>query len=148
MKLAYEVIVDKPIQEVWSYTNDRDNLVHWLNDFVRSEHLTGDENVPAVGDTSNQTYKQPGGEFTMLEEITAYDQPRHIKLMMTSKQFDMEIVNDFEEVDPNKTRLAASADFVRLGLMMKVIFFFSSKKKMQADHERQINKLKELIEAT
>ena len=31
--------------------------------------------------------------------------------------------------------------------MMKVIFFFTARKN-RADHERQINKLKELIEAT
>lgn len=59
----------------------------------------------------------------------------------------MEIVNNFEALEDNKTRLYASADFVRIGLMMKVIFFFSSKKKMQTDHETQINKLKALIEA-
>lgn len=30
--------------------------------------------------------------------------------------------------------------------MLKIIFFFSEKIKMLADHGRQINKLKELIE--
>ena len=66
---------------------------------------------------------------------------------MTCKMFDMEIVNDFESVGPDQTKLFAGANFIRLGLMMKVIFFFSSEKKQQALHEKQINKLKELIEA-
>jgi len=90
---------------------------------------------------------QPGGDFVMVEEVTEYDAPNHLKLFMTCKYMDMEILNDFEELEPGKTRLTASADFVRLGLMMKVVFMFSSKKKMQADHERQINKLRDLIEA-
>jgi len=123
MELAHTVVVNKPLQEVWDYANDRDNLVLWLNDFVRYEHLTGDEAALAVGDTSNHIYKQGGSEFTMLT-----------------------IVNDFEEIAPGQTRLFASADFIRVGLIMKVAFFFSSTKKMQADHERQINKLKQLIE--
>ena len=147
MKLAHEVTISKPLQDVWDYSNNPDNLTKWLNDFLRYEQITGDVKAPKVGDKSNHTYQQGKGEFTMEETITAYDPPRHIKLFMTSSYFDMEIVNEFEELEPNKTRLFAAADFVRVGLMMKIIFFFSSKKKMQADHERQINKLKSLIEA-
>jgi len=147
MELSYEVIVNKPVQAVWDYSNNPDNLIHWLNDFVRHERVTGDPATPGVGDTANVTYTQPGGEFTMVEEVTEYNAPHHIKLFMTSKQFDMEILNEFEEIEPGKTRLLAAADFVRLNWMMKAIFMFSSKKKMQADHERQINKLKQLIEA-
>lgn len=147
LKLEHEVVVNKPIQDVWDYSNNPDNLIHWLNDFVRYEPVTGDRANPQVGDRTNQVYSQGKSEFTMLEEITAYDPPRHVKLFMTSKMFDMEIVNDFESLEENKTRLFAGAEFVRTGLLMKVIFFFTPKKKMQADHTRQIDKLKELIEA-
>lgn len=148
MELAYEVTINKPVQQVWDYTNNPDNFDLWLNDFVRRELLTGDESAPKVGDTTNMTYAQGKGEFTMLEEITEVDPPNHMKLFMTSKMFDMEIVNDFEAVGADQTRLFAGAEFVRLGLMMKIIMFFSSKSKMQKDHETQINKLKALIEAT
>ena len=147
MKLAHEVIINKSLQKVWDYSNNPDNLSKWLNDFVRYEQITGNIQSPKVGDKSHHTYKQGKGEFTMEETISAYKPPTHIKLFMTSGYFDMEIVNDFEELDTNKTRLFASADFVRIGLMMKIIFFFSSKKKMQTDHETQINKLKALIES-
>lgn len=147
MKLAHEVIVNKPLKAVWEYSNNPDNLSKWLNDFVRYEQVTGDVTAPKIGDKSRHTYRQGKGEFTMEETIMAYDPPQHIKLFMTSSYFDMEIVNDFEEVEPDKTRLYASADFVRVGLMMKIVFFFSSKKKMQLDHKTQIEKLKALIEA-
>lgn len=147
MILDCEVIVNKPIQQVWDYANNPDNLSKWLNDHVRYEHLTGDIKAPKVGDTSNHTYDQNGSEFTMHEQITAYNPPRHIKLFMTSKWFDMEIVNNFEKLSPDQTKLFAGAEFVRIGWIMKIMFLFSSKKKMQADHHRQINKLKELIEA-
>ena len=148
MRLDHEVVINKPLEEVWEYANDRDKLELWLNDFLRSEQLTGDPAAPKVGDTSNMTYRQGKSEFTMLEEIVEFEPLKHMKLLMTCKMFDMEVVNDFEAVGPNQTRLFAGANFIRLGLMMKVIFFFSSQKKQQADHERQINKLKELIEAT
>ncbi len=148
MKLACEVIIDKPIQQVWDYTNNPENLSLWLNDFVRYEQLTGDSNAPKVGDTSNHTYDQNGKEFTMLEEITAHDAPHHLKLFMTSSWFDMEIVNNFDEVNPSQTKLFAGAEFVRVGWIMKFFMLFSSKKKMQRDHESQINKLKALIEAS
>lgn len=147
IKLEYEVVVNKPLQEVWDYSNNPDNLHLWLNDFLRYETLTGDRHNPQIGDTSNHTYSQGKSEFTMLEEITSYDPPNHVKLLMTSKMMDMEIVNDFEAVDADRTRLFAGAEFVRLGLLMKSIFLVTPKKKMQADHEKQINKLKELIEA-
>ncbi len=148
MKLGYEVTINKPIEQVWDYTLDPDNLALWLNDFLRREQVTGDPTSPQVGDTANVTYAQGKGEFTMLEKVTAVDVPHHMKLFMTSKMFDMEIVNDFEAVGDGQTRLFAGADFVRLGLIMKIVMFFSAKAKMQADHEKQINKLKELIEGT
>lgn len=146
MKLDCEVIVDKPLQEVWDYANNPDNLTNWLNDFVRYEHLTGDRNAPKIGDTSNHTYSQNGSEFTMLEKITTYDPPRQVKLFMTSKWFDMEIINNYEVISPTRTKLFAGAEFVRIGWIMKLMFLFSSKKKMQSDHQRQIDKLKSLIE--
>jgi len=148
MKLDCEGIVNKPIQQVWDYTNNPDNLTQWLNDFVRYEHLTGDMSAPKIGDTSNHTYLQNGKEFTMHEKITAYDAPRHVKLFMTSSWFDMEVINNFEEIGPMQTKLFAGAEFVRMKWVMKIMMMFSSKKKMQADHERQINKLKTLIEAS
>lgn len=145
--LSCEVTINKPVQTVWNYVNDPGNLPLWLNDFVRYEHLTGDERHPMVGDTSAHTYSQNGKEFTMKETITAYDPPHHIKLFMTSNWFDMDIVNTFDAVSESQTRLLASADFVRLGWVMKIMMLLSSNKKMQADHERQIEKLKSLIEA-
>ena len=147
MKLGYEVVINKPIEEVWDYTNDRANLELWLNDFLRYEQVTGDPAAPKVGDTCNMTYAQGKGEFTMLEETIAWDRPNHSKLLMTCKMFDMEIVNDFESVGPNQTRLFAGADFIRIGLLMRIAFLFSSEKKQQAEHEKQIDKLKALIEA-
>jgi len=148
MNCSSEVIINKPIQQVWDYTNNPDNLKLWLNDFVRYEHLTGDINAPKVGDTSSHTYDQNGKEFTMKEEIVAYNPPKHIKLFMTHKWFDMDIVNDLEEAGPYQTRLIAKADTVRTSWLMKIMMIFMPKSKMQKDHERQINKLKELIEAT
>lgn len=148
MNCSCEAIINKPLQEVWDYTNNPDHLVLWLNDFVRYEHLTGDINAPKIGDTSNHTYDQNGKEFTMTEKIIGYNPPHHIRLMMTCKGFDMDIVNDFEEVEPNKTRLLATADTVRATLVMKIMMkLFMPNKKMQTMHEQQIYKLKELIEA-
>ncbi len=147
MNCSSEVIIGKPIQEVWDYANNPDNLKLWLNDFVRYEQVTGDVNAPKVGDTSKHTYDQNGKEFTMQEEIVAYSPPNHITLSLTHSWFDMKIVNDLEEIGPNQTKLIAIADTVRTGFIMKIMMLFMSKKKMQQDHEKQINKLKALIEA-
>jgi hypothetical protein len=118
-----------------------------LNDFVRYEQVSGDVTAPKIGDIANHTYDQNGKEFTMKETIVAYNPPNHIKLFMTSGWFDMEIVNDLEAVSDNQTKLIAAADTVRTSLIMKIMMLFMSKTKMQKDHEMQINKLKELIEA-
>ncbi len=147
MNCHCEVIINKPIQQVWDYANNPDNLKYWLNDFVRYEHLTGDIDAPKIGDTSNQVYDQNGKEFTLKEEIIAYDPPHHVTLFMTHKWFDMNIVNDLEAIAPDKTKLIATADTVRTNLMMKIMMLFMSKSKMQTDHEKQINKLKEMVEA-
>jgi len=142
MNLSCEVIFEKPLHQVWDYANNPDNLKLWLNDFIRYEHLTGDMDAPKVGDTSNHTYDQNGKEFTMKEEIIAYDPPNHMTLFMTNKWFDMNIVNDLESVTPDQTRLVAKADTVRSSLLMKVMMLFMPNAKMQKDHEIQINKQK------
>jgi len=148
MHCSCEVLIDKPIQQVWDYTNNPDNLKLWLNDFIRYEHLSGDMQDPKVGDTSKHTYDQNGKEFTMKEEIVAYSPPNHIKLFLTHKSFVMDMVNDLEEVGPNQTKLIASAQTVRAGMFTKLMMkIFMPPKKMQKDHEAQINKLKSLIEA-
>jgi len=149
MNCSCEVIIDKPIQQVWDYTNNPDNLELWLNDFVRYEHLSGDINAPKVGDTSNHTYDQNGKEMTMKEEIMAYDPPNHLKLFLTHKWFDMDIVNDYDALGPDQTKLIASAKTVRAKLWMKVMMkLFMPQSKMEKDHEKQIQKLKCLIEET
>ena len=148
MNCSCEVIINKPIQHVWDYVNTPDNLSLWLNDHVKYEHLTGDINAPKVGDTSSHTYDQNGKEFTMKEEIVAYDPPNHIKLFMTHKMFDMDIVNNFEALGPSQTKLTATAESVRTSFLMKVMMLFMPNSKIQKDHEKQINKLKSLIEAT
>jgi uncharacterized protein YndB with AHSA1/START domain len=147
MNCYCEVIIDKPIQQVWDYANNPEHLKLWLNDFVRYEQVSGDVTAPKIGDIANHTYDQNGKEFTMKETIVAYNPPNHIKLFMTSGWFDMEIVNDLEAVSDNQTKLIAAADTVRTSLIMKIMMLFMSKTKMQKDHEMQINKLKELIEA-
>jgi len=120
----------------------------WLNDFVRYEHLTGDPTNPKVGDTSKNTYDENGKEFTMIEEIITITPPSHVKLFMTSKSFDMEVVNDFESLSANQTKLTASAKMTRAGLFTKIMMkMCMPQAKIQADHEVQINRLKELIEA-
>lgn len=147
MECSTTVVINKPIEHVWDYVNTPENLPLWLNDFVRYEHLTGDPNVPAVGDRSNHTYLQNGKEFTMQEEITEINPPHSIKLLMTSSWFDMEIINTFETIGNNRTRLFAGAKSTRLNWMMKIFMFFGSNDKQQKLHEEQINKLKSLIEA-
>lgn len=148
MDCSCEVIIDKPIQEVWDYANNPDNLQYWLKDFIRYEHLTGDINAPKIGDTSNHTYDENGKEFVLHETIVAYDPPNHIKLFMTHKWFDMEIVNDLESLGANQTKLLATANTVRTSLLMKIMMLFMSSKKMQQDHVDQMHKLQAVVEAT
>jgi len=147
MEYSITITINKPIQQVWDYVNNPDNMPLWLNDFVRYEHLTGDQNAPKVGDTSNRTYSQNGKEFVIQDEITLFDPPNRIELKLTSAWFDMDIVNNFKSVDDNQCELFAGAKSTRLSWMMKIIMFFSSDKKQQSLRVDQINKLKELIEA-
>jgi len=147
MECSHTVIIDKPIQEVWDYTNNPDNLPLWLNNFVRYEHVSGDPTAPKVGDLSDHTYEEKGKEFTMREEIKSYNPPHSISLYMTHSMFELDIVNTLEETGPNQTKLFAGATVIPGGLFMKIMMMFMSKKKQQNEHQVQIEKLKELIEA-
>ena len=121
MNCSTTVTINKPIQQVWDYVNDPEKLPLWLNDFVRYEHLSGDQNAPAVGDRSRHTYTQNDKEFSMIEEIVEINPPHSILLKMTSAWFDLEIVNTFEASSENQTVLFAGAKSTRLHWMLSLI---------------------------
>ena len=145
-KVEATVTINKPAQEVWDYMDNPDNMPLWLDGFVKYEHKSGPKGK--VGSKGLQYYEENGREFIMEEEIVEVDEPKFIKLSVTSKPMDMIIENTFTSVDENTTEFTGSAVFTRVGLFMNIMMMlFQPTKKAQAQHEKQLNKFKELVEA-
>ena len=146
-KMQAEVEINKPIQQVWDYVNNPENLQKWITDLEKYEHLTGDINNPKPGDTSRHTYNENGRITVMDEEIISFQPPHSVELFLKSSMFDMKIINKLTKLDENRSNYFSSAEFVRTGLLMKIALFFSPKSKLQGSHESQLGILKQLIEA-
>ena len=145
-KVEATVTINKPAQEVWDYMDNPDNMPLWLDGFVKYEHKSGEHGK--VGSKGLQYYNENGREFVMEEEIVEVREPEYIKLNVTSKPMDMVIENTFVAKDENTTVFTGSATFTRVGFFMNIMMaLFQPTKKAQAQHEKQLNKFKELVEA-
>lgn len=144
-KLETTVTINKPASVVWAYMNEPDNMPKWLDNFVRYEHVSGD--YGKVGSKGKQYYLENGKEFAMNEEVVEERENEFIKLSITSKPMDMIVENTFVSPDKKTTELTAIAEFTRVSPFMRVMMtLFMPTRKAQAQHERQMNTLKELVE--
>lgn len=146
-KLDSTVVINKPPKVVWAYMDNPDNLAKWLDNFDRYEHVSG--KMGEVGSKGKHYYNERGREFVMDEEILEREHPKYLKMSLTSKPMDMLIENYFEEIEGGSSRFRAVADFTRVSAFMRLMMaLFQPNKKAQAVHQKQIEKLKDLIEAS
>lgn len=138
------MVINASQQEVWDFCTDPDRMTDWLDNFERYERVTG-SGKPKGGDKGKHYYKEGGREIVMDETLIEVREPAYIKLELTSPWFAMIIDNTFEKVQGG-TKLIATARFTRRSWMIRLMHALQSKKKQQAMHQDQINRIKKLIE--
>ena len=146
-RLEATVTINKSAKDVWEYMDNPDNMPKWLDNFVRYEHISGE--MGATGSRGKHYYNERGREFVMDEEIVESRPYEYMEMNLSSKPMDMKVWNYLKSPDDNTTELRAIAEFTRVSAFMKLMMtLFMSNKKAQATHDKQIKKLKELIEAS
>jgi uncharacterized protein YndB with AHSA1/START domain len=124
VKTTSSVEINRPVEEVWRFFDNPDNMPLWLEGFKRFEPLSGKQGQ--VGAKSKHVYEVGGRTFEMIEEITKRDPPREFSGILSNKMMTSTMVNSFEDLGNGKTALRSTVEtrftsplYRLLGPMMK-----------------------------
>ncbi len=101
MQFHFELIIQRPRQEVWDCFDNTGNLLKWQPTLVSFDHQYG---APGqVGAVSRLTYVENAREIILAETITARNEPKCLEGRYENEMCTNTVHNTFEEVSPTKT---------------------------------------------
>ena len=138
-----EIMVDKPVEEVWAVMSDETKMAEWITGYKRTELVSGSEG--AVGAVSH-VYVEEQGQETMMEETIIAVEPNELLAM----RFTMDFMNmDYEmslEAKEDQTLIKTKSNTQGNGLFAKSILSFMPGAMMKQENEN-LDKLKAVIES-
>ena len=106
MKFQSEVIINKPIKEVYRFTLNPKNLSRWVDGFEKYKPISG--KLRQVGSAGIHIYNDKDGKLEVREEVLALESDKCLKIHLSHK--NMETTLDFRFLDQgNSTKLIAEA---------------------------------------
>jgi len=96
MKCISQVVINKPVEEVWNYFDNPDNMTKWLTGLQSFEHLSGTPGE--VGAKSKHTYDNNGKTIVLIEEITSRIANKELKGTLTHDMMESIMDNQFEDL--------------------------------------------------
>jgi uncharacterized protein YndB with AHSA1/START domain len=110
MKFRSEIIINRPVKDVYKYTVNPKNLSRWVDGFEKFKPLSG--KARQVGSVGILIYNDKEGKLEVHEKILALEFGKSLKTHLSHK--NMETVLEFRFLDQgNTTKLVAEAQ-VRL----------------------------------
>ena len=143
MKIETVVEIDKPPSEVYDFLMDEENLILWIKNFARFEHIDGEQGQ--VGSTSKYTYDENGKTVEFIEEIVVNEENELIEGILRNKSAEIKITNRLLETKKNYTQLTVTSDIHPKSFLYKVKVMFSKRKLVKRQNEN-INRLKKAVE--
>jgi uncharacterized membrane protein len=138
-----EILVSRPLDEVFAFVGDVRNRPRW-DESVDSEELTSPEPI-GVGSTVRTRLRSMGREYQYTWEIVEHDPPNRMRVESTSGPFPTTLVFQFFDRD-DKTEVQATvmgrpSGFLRL---LQPMISRSTQKNLDTGYAR----LKLLLETT
>ena len=107
--LEDEVLVGRPVEDVFAFTSNHENLPRWTVGVVRSKRTS--DGGPGLGATYALRGKAPGGEVDASYRVTAWGPPRRFEGHCESKLFEFDETYTFAQ--------KGDATYVRLHVVMQ-----------------------------
>ncbi|MCK8523446.1 SRPBCC family protein [Aquimarina sp. D1M17] len=137
-----EVVINKPVKEVWAVMSDESKLPDWIEGFVKTELVSGTPNT--VGAVS-KVYVEDQGQEMVMEEIITKIKPEELMAMTFTMDFmNMDYEISMEEKD-GKTSIKSKSTTVGNGIFAKSMISFM-KGSMKDQEDENLNKLKLIVE--
>ncbi len=143
MRVEESVEINRPVEEVFSYVANPENLPEWSS--IVLEVRKESQGEPKGGDHFTSVGKFLGRRFETSFEVVSYEPPRRSSHRSTGGPFEQEWTRTFEETAGGGTRLTQVAEgepgrFFRLaGPMLEM----AGRRQFRAD----LSTLKDLLES-
>ena len=129
MKASTDIVIDRPISEVWDFISDIRNMDEWV-DGVSDPTPTSD-GPWRVGSTFKSKYTYAGKTHMIDYEITRLDVPTHMTMRSVAGPFPFEGSVELREergsthfintIDAKATNLFLSVWFAVLGPLLRIM---------------------------
>ncbi|MCH1493802.1 MAG: SRPBCC family protein [Rubripirellula sp.] len=117
MKTSGSITVDRPIEEVFSYTNG--HVAEWSLTVIEDRPTNEIEGLGATFDCVTEDH---GCKMDFDGEVTVWEPPHRSSIEMVGKQFDIHAEYLFESTDSG-TRVTQNSVVLPKGFMKIVMFF-------------------------
>jgi uncharacterized membrane protein len=144
MNFNNQIIINKPIVEVWNFYDNTDNMGKWLTGFEKFEHVSGV--LGHEGAKSKHYYNEKGRTVILNEEILERHKYHQLKGKLSDNSMDCIVDTHFTDLHDGRTEMTTISDITFKTFPMKYIATLmkgSIKKRQDAD----FYKLKAAIEA-
>jgi carbon monoxide dehydrogenase subunit G len=141
--VTHSIEINRPVEQVFAYLDNPDNLKDWLSGLVEATMLTHDG--PGVGAKMRQVFEEGGRRIEMIEETVVYEPNRRVKIKGTTAMFDMTADYTLHNIG-GRTRLDFAEEMHFKSIFLRLLaplMAKSARKKMVEDFAR----LKANIEA-
>lgn len=144
MKFKLEVPINKPRAEVWKAFDNPENMKIWQPSLIDFKTIEGTQGQP--GAVSRLTFQENEREFSLIERVTARDEPNRLDGIYENEFTDNTISNHFVEQGSDQTLWIVETEFKFKTLLMKIMGPLM-KKKLVARTESDMQRFKEMVEA-
>jgi uncharacterized membrane protein len=137
------VVINKPVNEVWEFFKNPDNLILWLSGFQKFEHVSG---IPGtVGAKAKHLFIERGKELILDGELTeVIDEKRIIGILDSSMMLNT-VTNSFNDIGNDQTEISISSDTQFKGFLWKQIGPLM-KGEFKKRQEKDLQTLKQVLE--
>lgn len=142
MKMKYEADIEASRDFVWATFDNPAKLSRWQPTLESFTHRTGEPGQP--GAVSELVYNENGKKAVMTQTVTERREPQFLAGTYDNACATTLIVNHFEEIDDNATRLVSYTNMKFKGIM-KIMSLFVAKS-IRARVEADLNRFKLLVE--
>lgn len=147
MRASASLVIDVPIQTVFDFVADIENLDRWINGVTGTKRTSQGEFD--VGSTFESYYTYAGKTHSVAYRTVEFEPPTRMAIEWTSGPFPFEAVTELEPagegtrfthtIDAGPNNRAVAVWFVVFGLILRPL--------MRRQLKRELHTLKELLES-
>jgi hypothetical protein len=118
MVIEHSVVIERPLDEVWSIFDDPARQVEWQKDLVQYEHLSGRGN--GKGSVSRLTFERDGGQTVLTATVEERTPPKRFVAVYEGMQLPFKLTSTFTALSDESSEWHAEIE-VRLNLLQKAL---------------------------